>query len=582
MDTLSQEEYFERLLKLLHENEITSHFPFTAELAHRAQFDFVEQGVKVVNQGERGDTFFFVLSGQLRAIDVDQNPPRLLNYVAPGEFFGTRALLEDGRRAATIEVVTDAHLAIFRRSDWDWLIHKDDRIETYFRNMERALELKAQQEFPGRQWDEVAVISVKRHVLELLARLAWPLGLLIVPILFLLLIDVLSVTLLSAITSNFLLMAFIVGPFVLISAVMMIYDYFDWRNDDFIVTTKRVVHIERVLLYGEKRDEAPLVRIQDVSVITYGLLEIFFDYHDLEVQTAGAGTIKINGVPRAGEIREAIFSERRRAMERVSAADLSAIRGMIAERLDLEEVVEKPVLAVAEAEGRVTAVEGDRDIPIPGFVKYFFPRVKVTIEDEDGTAILWHKHYFVLLWVTFLPLVCTFLLAYLFLASLLGLAPFANPAAFLIWATLGVLTIVCFAWLLAKYDGWQRDKYLVTDRRIIDIEGTPFRLGGERRREGGFDTIQNITYDIPNFFWQLINMGNVVIETAGTEATFTFDKVYDPSGVQEQIFNRMVLYQQRQRERERDNNSARLVEVIGEYHRLMEKTGTYRKEPNQT
>jgi hypothetical protein len=130
---------------------------------------------------------------------------------------------------------------------------------------------------------------------------------------------------------------------------------------------------------------------------------------------------------------------------------------------------------------------------------------------------------------------------------------------------------------VARYDGWQRDRYLVTGRRIIDIEGTPFRLGGERRREGTFDNIQNITYDIPNLFWQLLNMGNVVIETAGTEATFTFDMVYDPSGVQEEIFNRMVLYQQRQRERERDNTTAQLVEVIGEYHRLMEKTGTLTK-----
>ncbi len=574
MDTLSREDYLELLLKLLQENEITSHFPFTLELAHRAEFGFFEQGVKVVNQDEMGDTFFFVLSGQLRAIDVHHTPPRLLNYIAPGEFFGTRALLEDGRRAASIEVVTDAHLAIFSRADWDWLIHKDDRIETYFRNLERRLEQQAQKDFPGRQWDEVVAIAVKRHVLELLARLAWPLGLLILPILFLLLIDVVSVQLFSTITNNTLLASLIIGPFMLISLVMMIYIYFDWRNDDFIVTTKRVVHIERILLYGGKRDEAPLVRIQDVEVVSFGLLEIFFDYHDLEVKTAGAGTIEIDGIPRAEEVREAIFQERRRAIERVSAADLSAIREMLAERLDLEEAVEKPVLAVAEAQATITAEVDERGIPIPGFIKYFFPRVKVTIKDEDGTAILWHKHYFVLLWATFLPLLCLALSGYLFLASTFAFAPFAGPAGLLVWATLGVLTGICFFWLLAKYDGWWRDKYLVTDRRIIDIEGTSFRLGGERRREGSFDTVQNITYDIPNFFWQLINMGNVVIETAGTEATFTFDMVYDPSGVQEQIFNRMVLYQQRQRERERDNTTAQLVEVIGEYHRLMEKTGT--------
>jgi uncharacterized membrane protein YdbT with pleckstrin-like domain len=575
MVTYSQEEYLGRLLQLLQANKIFTDFPEIGEFVNRAEFGFFEQGTRVINQGEAGDSFYVVLEGQLRAIDMDYDPPRLLNYLSPGEIFGARALLENDPRAATIEVVTDAHLAFFSKSDWDWLIHNDDRIETYFRNLERQLERQAKFDFPGRQWDEVVVIAAKRHVLELLARLVWPLVLLIFPILFLILIEILGFTFLSFITDNGWLTLLVIGPFILLSILLAVYDYLDWRNDDYIVTTKRVVHIERVLLYGEKRDEAPLVRIQDVEVVSYTLLERFFDYHDVEVKTAGAGTIEINGIPKAEEIREAIFLERRRMIERVSAADLSAVRQMIAQHLDWEEALEQPVLAFAEAEATITTEVRDRHLP--KFLDYFWPRVKVTLHEEGGTVILWHKHYLVLLWTTLLPMFCTTLSAYFFLASFFGFFPFSEPTGWVVWAILGGLTGFCLSWLAAKYDGWQRDRYLVTDRRIIDIEGTPFRLGGERRREGNFDNIQNITYDIPTFFWQLINMGNVVIETAGTEATFTFDMVYDPSAVQEEIFNRMVLYQQKQRERERDNTTAQLVEVIGQYHRLLEKTGTLPK-----
>jgi len=111
------------------------------------------------------------------------------------------------------------------------------------------------------------------------------------------------------------------------------------------------------------------------------------------------------------------------------------------------------------------------------------------------------------------------------------------------------------------------------------VEATPFRLRGEQRREGTFDNIQNITYDIPNFFSHLLNIGNVVIETAGTERTFTFEQVFDPSGVQEEIFNRMVRYQQMQRERTRDATTDRVVEAIEQYHNLNEKAKDLPRKP---
>ncbi len=569
MASFSRAEYLEQLLKLLAAKPIFADFPELTEFANRAEFGFFEQGVKVINQGDRGEHFYVVLSGQLRAIDMNFDPPHLLNYMGVGEIFGTRALLEGERRAATIEVVTDAHLAIFDKTDWDWLIHRDDRIETYFRNLERERELHSKFEFPGRQWDEVVVIAVKRHILGLLQKMVWPIILMIFPVMFLLAAELLGFTFHNIIIDNGWLTLLVIGPFILLSVILGLYNYFDWRNDDFIVTTKRVVHIDRVLLYGEKRDEAPLVRIQDVVVVSYDLLERFFDYHDVEIKTAGAGVIKMDGIPDAEEIREAIFQERRRAMERRSSADLSAIRSMIAQHLDWQDVLEKPVLAFAEPEATVETTIRDRHLP--KFLDYFWPRTKVILHEADGTVILWHKHYLVLLWLTFLPILAVAASGYFFLASIFGFFPFNAPAGGLWWIISGSLAVISLVWLIARYDGWQRDRYLVTDRRIIDIEGTPFRLGGEKRREGTFDNIQNITYQIPNFFYQLLNMGNVVIETAGTEATFTFDLVYDPSAIQEEIFNRMVLYQQKQRERERDATAAQLVEVVAEYHHLWEK-----------
>jgi membrane protein YdbS with pleckstrin-like domain len=579
MPNLTPAENRELLLELLQSHEVFGDFPELEQFVNRAEFIFREQGTKIIKQGEQGDTFYILISGQLRALDMNHDPPHLLNYLAPSSLFGTRALLEHSPRSATIEVVIDARLAVFDKNDWDWLIHRNDRIETYCRNLERSFEQPARVDFPGRQWDEVVVIWVKRHVLDLLAKLTFPVALLIAPILFLIIEELMGMTFASIITDNLFWTALATLPFILLSAFLAIYYYLDWRNDDFIVTTKRVIHIERILLYGEQRDEAPLVRIQDVTVMYHNLLSQFFDFHDLAIKTAGAGVIKITSIPEADRIQEIIFAEQERARARVGAADLAAVRQMIASRLDWHQALEQTVISVAEEEVTLdTEVKQGR---LPVGLEYLWPRVKEISEDEHGPVIVWRKHYVVLLAAILLPALAFCGLAYLWLASIFILPPFNESAGSLIYLFLGVATVANLIWYLWRYDGWRQDLYMVTNQRIVDVEGTPFHLRGEQRREGTFEYIQNITYDIPNFIAKLLNLGTVVIETAGTERTFTFQKVFNPSAVQEEIFKRMVQYQQRQREKVRDANTDRLVEVLAEYHQLMEKAES-RPNPNQS
>jgi hypothetical protein len=106
----------------------------------------------------------------------------------------------------------------------------------------------------------------------------------------------------------------------------------------------------------------------------------------------------------------------------------------------------------------------------------------------------------------------------------------------------------------------------------VDVDSSSFRLRGESRREGTFDVIQNITYSIPGFVNQILNMGNVVIETAGTAETFTFLSVFSPSSVQQEIFDRWAAFQEGRHRREQENQAQRMAEWIGEYHQLQAST----------
>jgi hypothetical protein len=63
-------------------------------------------------------------------------------------------------------------------------------------------------------------------------------------------------------------------------------------------------------------------------------------------------------------------------------------------------------------------------------------------------------------------------------------------------------------------------------------------------------------------------MGDVLIETAAVSGKFTFESVYNPSAVQQEIVNRMVAFQEDLRHEERVREDTKLADWFAEYHSL--------------
>lgn len=75
----------------------------------------VAKGKALTTQGDSGDELFLLLDGVI-AVEVDG---RVLVELGPGAVLGERALLEGGRRTATLRAVTDSRIAIVAHDQID-------------------------------------------------------------------------------------------------------------------------------------------------------------------------------------------------------------------------------------------------------------------------------------------------------------------------------------------------------------------------------------------------------------------------------------------------------------------------------
>jgi MFS family permease len=103
-------------LELLHSIDIFAPLPPpTLESLARALIPArVEAGREVVRQGEPGDRFYIVATGELEILVDGQ----VVRVTGPGSYFGEIALLRDVMRTATVRAKTDVELQALERDDF--------------------------------------------------------------------------------------------------------------------------------------------------------------------------------------------------------------------------------------------------------------------------------------------------------------------------------------------------------------------------------------------------------------------------------------------------------------------------------
>lgn len=321
----------------------------------------------------------------------------------------------------------------------------------------------------------------------------------------------------------------------------------NWENDRYIVTDRRVVHIERVYFLREERYEARLDRIQNVTVEIPGPMAHLFNFGHLILETAGSqGKILFQGIWQPHQLQSLLLdlveeAHARRAEQEEAAQAVE----------DLSRVMEVPRYRPLAAEGRREGRSRRALDELLGREPHF-----------GADQIVWRKHWWILVRGSLLPggLFGVTLLAWLGSEQLVAPPLLAGADA-----VFAFLLAVLGSWLLWVLADWKNDYYVVTREKVIDVEKIPFIY--ENRREASLVHIQDVSYVKPSFLAQRLNYGNVRLQTAAEGGALTFDAVPDPRSVHTVLVSRLEEYRARVREAEEARREMGTLRWLARYHR---------------
>jgi len=525
------------------------------EIALAGRLVHFERGDVIINEGDEDKVFYVIIKGQVRVWGKrDGGRKQLLNFHETGDFFGELIFLDNTPRGATVDVVEDVDLLAFDQQGFD-LIVNHNQISEYLQTWGKERIRRSNQEFKGKHWDEISVVLSHKSWVALVQ-------VIFVPTVLIVLTWVTMILLGSFANLSFDIAASVVVAVTIAMGLWIFWMWEDWWNDEFIVTSKRIIHIERILVppFPVERHEAPIDQVQDITTRNHIFWTWLFNVHTLEIKTQGVGIIRFPYLDNAAAIREEIFHARDLARSRQSIEEQNRIRQTLLSEMG------RDVKSISPLESGEAPAVTPEPKGLFKVVDYFVPRTWILRPDR----IIWRKHWIVLIKEVALSLLACFLSLVLLIWALTQLGALSGPFLYVvvILPVLGLLSSV--GWYIWQYDGWRNDVYIVTDTRIIDIEGSPFHLRKESRTEGTFDVIQNTDYDSPNWLARILRVGDVTISTASKRDAFTFNAVARPEEVQQEVFKRLTAFREQRERAERERRHSELSKWFGIYHRSME------------
>lgn len=331
-----------------------------------------------------------------------------------------------------------------------------------------------------------------------------------------------------------------------------VWRWLDWGNDFRIVTNRRAVMLEKVIGIYDNRQETPLQWILSVSVSTSALGRLL-GYGDLIIRTY-TGELIFENIPNPYTMASILEDQWMRYKHRRKLTDHDDIVQAIKERVSASGEVE------VEREGEVSLIDRPYKPADQGEEHIGLDRWTLKTRFEEHGVITYRKHWALLLRQILTPTLLILLIIVLLIMNLSGFFEEFDRSISIFLSL--IFIFVSSIWWLYRYIDWANDIYQITPNHIIDVSKKP--LAREVRMVAPLENVLGTEIDRSGIFGVILNFGSV-IANVGT-AQFSFDGVYDPARVQQDIVFAQDSFLERQAEIERVQRRDEVVEWLSAYH----------------
>ena len=526
------------------------------------EYEFDKDAV-IAYQRDVADNFIIVSSGRLFSSQVDNHGVvRDTQSHFPGDYLEDTWLFTSHTHEATIRGASNGRILCIERNKFLEFLDANPYIIDFLRLSDEAADIASTTSFdhPSKQAVELKLMPDERIRFRE-RRSVWLLVLqLIGPLLLYLIWTIIALFVLNVSGTMAILAIALPGAVFLFFSI---WRTMDWANDYFVITDKQLIHHEYSLRGFQVRiNKMPIDQVQSVEIEKPNLVATVLGMGTANITTAAQhGMMRFDSIDNPRKVLK-IINELREQGRSVSAGQTqvdmrAALEGHFeadpALRIielpegaeDEEEYLESYSLLDQVADGLIALLRGVGRI--------------VSTRIEDGEVITYRKHPFTLLTRTWWLL----LLSLLFLA----LTVWVNRPPFVY--LFGGLLLITLIWFMWRFLDWRNDVFQVTDLYVFDIDRLPLGFG-ESRKQAELANIQNVNAERPGFLATVFNFGDVYIDTAGASADITFERVANPSLVQNDVFRRREAIRHKKAESARNQRRKEYAVMLDVYHQAQQ------------
>ncbi len=311
-------------------------------------------------------------------------------------------------------------------------------------------------------------------------------------------------------------------------------DLLAWWFESYIITNKRIISSRGVL--QPVRQETPLDRVVQVGLDLKSPLAYLLDYGDLHLYLVGGDLVikNISEPRRVKDVIQGISGDIKAKKPKEEETPLPQDEDMA--NLLKELKAGKPVPTLPNADEKYPPFP-DPDHYNGPRRKFGFPaRTYANVHYLSGefTVMYIQRSLYVLYRKLLLPVLGMFLalsVAAIFPAFNVGGRSFASYW----WFIMGLVVFVMVLWAAGAYVSYLEDVYILTNKRIIDLERR-LLFFIEARAETEYKNIRDIKVKVGNVVERALDIGDVYVETPGSNPDISLRSVDHPFVIQDTIY----------------------------------------------